>query len=176
MQRLSLIVLGTAVCLVLAGVSPSIVGINVDLKQIGHIASKGRVQDKEYNRNLAVVDALIQAGPAAIPFLVSKIEDETEVDGAVLDFWPHVCVGDIALVVLTDFFRTSDWLTCSVPGLEWDKLLERSDPSTPTWVVLQDFIARHGRMGLRQKIEGFLSPHEGRFVWDDKERCFMSTQ
>lgn len=118
-------------------------GSNVDLKQIGHIASKGRVQDKEYNRSLAVVDALIQAGPASIPFLVSKIEDETEVDGGVLDFWPHVCAGDMALVVLTDFFRTSDWVTSSVPGFEWDKLVERFDTSTPAWVVLRDFIYHH---------------------------------
>jgi hypothetical protein len=169
-------VVGTVVLLVLAGIAPSLAEIYVDLNQIGHITPEGRVQDKEYNRNLAVVDALIQAGPAAIPFLVSKIEDETEVEANVLDFWPHVYVGDIALVILTDFFRTSDWLTSTVPGMTWDKLLDRSDSSIPAWVLLQDFIEKHGRKGLQQKVERILRPYEGRFVWDDKERCFRPSK
>ena len=144
----------------------------VDLTRIGHISSKGRVQDSQYN-NLPVVNSLIQAGPAAIPFLVGKLDDDTEIREDVLDFWPRVTVGDVALVILCDLFRTADWKASTVPGLEWDALLERTDPEAPGWVVLQNFLAHHGRRGLRERVEELLKPYEGSLAWDANERCFM---
>jgi hypothetical protein len=164
--------LGIAVLCVAMGTSLSVTGLEVDLRQIGHIAPKGRVQDKEYNKHLPLVDELINAGPAAIPFLLSKLEDETEIKGHVFDYWPYVCVGDVALVILVNFLTTSDWLGSTVPGLDWNTLLERSGPDEPGWVVLRDFVAKHGRKGLRHKVEEVLRPYRGRFTWDSKELCF----
>jgi hypothetical protein len=145
-----------------------------DLAQIGHVAPKGRVQDRAYNHHLAVVDGLVEAGPAAIPFLVSKLEDNTRVEGPVFDYWPRVTVGDVALVVLIDLFTTPEGGP-TVPGLTWDSLLDREGRDVPAWDVLDDFVAKHGRDGLRGKVQAILRPYGGRFAWATKGRCFRPT-
>jgi hypothetical protein len=143
----------------------------VDLRRIGHLQPKGRVQDREYNES-QVVDALIAAGPAAIPYLVSKLEDQTSVEGPVVDFWSDVRVGDVALMILCDFFLEADWRSPTVPGLQWDALLERKNSTAPSNELLHTFLAKHGRVGLRRRIEKLLLPYAAGFVWDENERCF----
>src|SRR6185436_5895821 len=49
----------------------------IDISKIGRIASKGRVQDLDYNK-LEVVADLIDNGKDCIPYLISKLEDETK--------------------------------------------------------------------------------------------------
>ena len=144
----------------------------VDLAWIGHVSSKGRVQDKQYNPEMPLIDELIEAGPAAIPFLVLRLEDETEIRQSVFDFWPAVRVGDVALVILCDFFTRPDWQDATIPGLKWDTLLERDSPDRSGWEVLDRFLKRHGRSGLREKVEVVLQPYDGRLEWDATERCF----
>src|SRR3990172_9386152 len=92
------ILVGTLVSFVV-GASGTLSQQFPDLGQIGHVAPKCRVQDREYNPRLPVVTSLIKAGPAAIPFLVSRLEDDTEIKGHVFDYWPRVAVGDVALVL-----------------------------------------------------------------------------
>jgi len=48
------------------------------LSKIGGVTPKGRVQDRDYN-NLPVVENLIAHGREAIPFLIAKLDDETEI-------------------------------------------------------------------------------------------------
>jgi hypothetical protein len=158
-------------CLVLAATLGVVAPANVDLAKIGRIFSKGRVQDKDYN-NLPVVDGLISMGPSAIPFLVSKLDDERRVEGKVFDFWDDVRVGDVAFAVLCDFFLAADWKTPTVPGLEWDKLLDRRSPDVPSSTLIARFIAKHGRMEIRRRVETLLRAHAEGFSWDEKERCF----
>jgi hypothetical protein len=144
--------------------------VSVDLSKIGYLKSKGRVQDQ----NHPVVKTLIKAGPSAIPFLVSKIEDQTLIQTQLMDYWPLMQVGDVALIILTDFFTTSDWTHTSIPGFSWDEILERKNKSTAAaWDLLHNFIAKHGRSGLRRRVEELLKPYHGDFYWDHKERCFM---
>ena len=57
----------------------------IDLSKIGHIAPKGRVQDKDYNQ-LKVVDDLIDNGKNSIPFLINKTDDKTKIDDHVMDY------------------------------------------------------------------------------------------
>jgi hypothetical protein len=149
--------------------------LHVDLRRIGHVAPAGRVQDKDLNPHLTVVDQLVAAGPGAIPFLVSKLEDGTPVPGHVFDYWVDVRVGDIALVILVDFFMKRDFKTMTVPTLDWYVLLERGDPNKPDAELLANYVARHGRRELRQKVERLLEPYAGRFVWDPTELCFKPT-
>jgi pseudouridine-5'-phosphate glycosidase len=47
---------------------------------MGHIAPKGRIQDTEYNQ-LPIVEQLTAHGKESIPFLISKLEDETKIEG-----------------------------------------------------------------------------------------------
>ena len=152
-----------------------VVPANVDLARIGHVQPKGRVQDKDYN-DLPVVDRLISMGPAAISFLVSKLEDEGRVDGYVFDFWPDVRVGDVALVVLCDLFLTADGRSPTVPGLEWDTLLDRRSQDVSSSTLLDTFIAIHGRTEIRRRVEKLLQAHPKGFAWDETERCFKPTK
>src|SRR5687768_2781540 len=75
----------------------------IDLTTIEHIAPKGRAQDdilqnKEFNK-LSIGDDLIAHGKDSIPFLISKLEDETELNRQVINYWYEVYVGDIALII-----------------------------------------------------------------------------
>ena len=71
----SIMVLALLTCVVSALADTP--AIRVDLRRIGHIAPKGRVQDRAYNPSIPEVDALIHAGTAAIPFLISPIFQPT---------------------------------------------------------------------------------------------------
>ena len=161
----------TTRCLALAAILGVAAPAHLDLAEIGHVSPKGRVQDRDYN-NLPVVDGLLAMGPSAIPFLVSKLDDEGRVEGKVFDFWNDVRVGDVALTILCDFFLAADWRTPTVPGLEWDKLLDRRSPDTPSSALLATFVAKHGRAEIRRRVETLLHAHPGGFNWDGEDRCF----
>ncbi|MCD4654289.1 hypothetical protein K8T06_10190, partial [bacterium] len=141
----------------------------VDLSKIGHITPKGRVQDKTYNPDLNMIDALIVSGPIAIPYLCQKLLDDTRIDGQIVDYWPDLRVGDLALMILCDLFLMKDWQTSSVTGMKWDDILERKDKNTPASTLLKTFIKTHGRAELRNRIERLLHPHQLCFEWDKEE-------
>lgn len=144
----------------------------LDLSRIGHIASKGRVQDKEYN-NLGEIEELIASGKDSIPFLISKLEDETAIKHHVLDYWPQpVTVGDVAYVILMDFTTDSSSTKNTIPGTDRDSLLGKYDPDLPGVERLARFVEKHGRKPVRQKWEKVWAAHKDQIVWDERERCF----
>lgn len=143
--------------------------LQVDLRHIGPIAPKGRVQDRDYNPRFPEVDRLIAAGPAAIPFLISKLEDETRVEGNPVDFWPKCTVGDVAWMILADFFTTADWKECTVQPALGSFILPHDQGAYAAW---ETAIRRYGRKGIRKKVEAVLRPYGTRFVWDAKDLCF----
>jgi hypothetical protein len=146
--------------------------LNVNLRTMGHIFPQGRVQDKEYNPNLTQIDELIKAGPEAIPFLVSKLEDTAIIKGKVLDGWPKVRVGDVAWFILYDFFTTrSQVSTLPEPGLF--AIFGGENLNQPGWASWSAVVRKTGRTGIRKGVEAILAPYKGKFAWDDKERCFM---
>ena len=140
----------------------------VDLRRIGHVTSKGRIQDQ----GVPVVEALIKAGPAATTFLISKLDDSTPIRGQVFDFWPTVEVRQVALVILCDLFTAPDGVTPTVSGVSWDEILERQSNDVPAWTLYDDYIARHGRTAVRAKVERLLAPSRDHLVWNTRDRCF----
>ncbi len=149
--------------------------LTVDLRKIGHIAPNGRVQDKEYNPNLSVVDQLISAGPDAIPFLVSKLEDSTVIRGRVLDSWPRVRVGDVAWFILYDFFTTRS-LVSTLPDPGLFAIIGGEDQGQPGWKSWAAVVRKYGRAGIRKGVEAILKPYQGKFLWNPAERCFIVTE
>jgi hypothetical protein len=144
----------------------------IDLTKIGHIAPKGRVQDRDYNR-LEVVDQLIGMGTSCIPYLISKLEDERRLRGDVADYWVKVTVGDIAFILLIDFFTDSSWEKPTIPGLGWNQFLEVGPNAVLTGEqYLRRFIAKHGRKGIKAKWQRIWLRHKSLLYWDDGERCF----
>jgi hypothetical protein len=149
--------------------------LSINLKSIGHIAGQGRVQDKEYNPKLVVIDQLIKAGPQAVTFLVQKLEDTAFVKGKVLDGWPRVRVGDVAWFILYDFFTTKSQVsTLPEPGLF--AIFGAENFNQPGWKSWSAVVAKTGRSGIRKGVEAILAPYQEKFVWDEKERCFMVNQ
>lgn len=144
----------------------------VDLTKIGHIAPKGRVQDRDYNQ-LPVIDELIGQRKEAIRFLISKLGDETKINTPVMDYWGEVRVGDVALIILTNFFTDSTWQRSTVAGVGWDEFLKRGNRTELTGEqVLRSYIARHGRKDIQQRWQRIFAQHGSNLYWDDKERCF----
>ena len=145
----------------------------VNLMEIGNIAPKGRVQDKEYNPNLRVVEELIAQGVDSIPFLIKKLEDETELPKPVVSFWSKVTVGDIALIILTDLFTKEDCETATIPEVSWNKLLEVDQSNQMSAEeALRSFIQRHGRKAIKTKWANIWEKNKDRIFWDQTSRCF----
>lgn len=142
--------------------------IHVDLRRIGHIAPKGRVQDRAYNPKIPEVDALIHAGTAAIPFLISKLEDSTIIETPVMDFWRKCAVGDVAWFILCDFLRTPEGASTIEPAFE--SLIEPDNRGA--YAAWQTALQQYGRKGIRERIEAILKPYEAKLIWDPNGLCF----
>jgi hypothetical protein len=150
----------------------------IDLATIGHIAPKGRVQDREYNE-LLVVDQLLAHGKESIPFLISKLDDKTKIYDSkpqqqpILDFWYQTYVGDVALVILTDFFLDKNWEKSTIQGMDWDGFLDRgTDRNITGEELLRRYIRIHGRRGIKQRWEQVWERYEKQIFWDEADSCF----
>jgi hypothetical protein len=167
----------TAFVLLLVFVSSSAPAqkLSIDLRKIGHISTEGRVQDKDKNPSLTVVDSLIAHGADAIPFLVTKLEDSTVIRGKVLDDWPKVCVGDVAWFILYDFFSDRT-LASTLPDPGLFAIVGSADQNQPGWKSWASVVKRCGRKGIRKGVEAILKPYQGKFLWNPVERCFIVTQ
>jgi hypothetical protein len=153
--------------------SPGIKG-DIDLLKINHIAPKGRIQDREYNfQNQEMVEKLIKQGTASIPFLITKLRDETKLPAHTIDYWPDVTVADVAMLILTDLFTDSSWQKTTIPEANLSNMIgynEQSGTSFAEWRTL--FIKRYGRKAIKNKWERTWKKYQNRIYWDEKERCF----
>jgi hypothetical protein len=137
------------------------------------VAPKGRVQDKDYNQ-LVVVEQLIAHGKESIPFLVSKLEDETQIEGHVIDYWYQVSVGDVALIILSDFFLDRNWERSTIEGMKWDEFLGRGNNKSITGEqLLRNYIERHGRKRIKERWLQAWGKYQERIYWDERERNFI---
>ena len=144
----------------------------IDLSKIGAVVPKGRVQDRDYN-DLPVVENLIAHGNEAIPFLIGKLDDETTIKDHVFDYWSDVRVGDVAFVILADFFTDPTWQKTTIPGVGWDEFLQRTPNSNLTGEqVLRNYIAKHGRHDITNRWRNIWAQYEDRVHWDQNDRCF----
>lgn len=149
----------------------------IDLTTIKHIVSQGRVQDNgvadENFKLLSITNDLIENGKDSIPFLISKLDDETKMKRGTIDFWYDVHVGDIALVILTDFFTKSDSKTSTLIGFSWDEFLERGNDKNSTGeAVLRKYISKHGRKKIKKRWQDEWDTLKEVIFWNEKEKCF----
>jgi hypothetical protein len=145
---------------------------DIDLSKIGHTVPSGRVQDLD-NEPSDVVQKLVANEKESIPFLISKLEDNTRVNDRVFDYWYQTYVGDIALSVLGDLFTLPDGVTSTIPGMGWDELLERgSDRATMGEELLRRYIRKYGRKSIKAKWQAVWKANQDKIFWDSSERCF----
>src|SRR5829696_9162318 len=74
---------------------------------------EGRSANGEPNR---VAKELVANGKDSIPFLIGKLDDETEMDRQKHSFWYQLYVGDTALIILTDLFMDESEVNSTIPG------------------------------------------------------------
>lgn len=150
---------------------------DIDLTTIKHIAPKGRAQDGtlegEKFVKLSIADDLLAHGKDCIPFLISKLDDETELKRGTIDFWYEVYVGDISLIILNDFFTKSDGLNSTISGFGWDDFLERgNDKDSMSEAILRKYIKKHGRKNIKERWQKMWDDNNQNIIWDETERCF----
>jgi hypothetical protein len=148
----------------------------IDLTEIRHIAPKGRaqdgiLQDKEFNE-LLIVDNLLVHGKESIPFLIDKLDDETEIDRRVINYWYRVYVGDIALIILNDFFTSGDGITATIQGFGWDEFLERGNDRDSTGeAILRKYIEKHGRKNIKARWQKVWDENKENIYWNKTDKC-----
>ena len=126
----------------------------INLALIGPTGGKGRVQDRDY-KELPLIDQLLYHGKEAIPFLIGKLDDETKIDYQIVDFWSDAYVGDVAFVILEDFFLDSKWEKSTIEGMDWDSFLGRGNNRNITGEgLLRDYIKKYGRKKIKQRRLG----------------------
>ena len=154
--------------------APRVRPAEINLAAIGRIAPKGRVQDSEYNRS-PVVEQLIAQGKESVPYLINRLEDETKIEGHVLDYWSDVRVGDVAFIILTNFFTDASWKRTTIPGVGREEFLGGgNDPSLTGEQRLRNYIDRRGRKSIKKRWLQVWEQHRESIFWDNEERCFIS--
>jgi hypothetical protein len=144
----------------------------IDLLRIERIASKGRMQDRQYNfQNQEIIEKLIKYGKASIPFLIEKLDDKSKLPGHVIDYWSEVTVADIAMILLTDLFTDSSWEKTTIPEAQWTYIIG-DDEKSGFFERRTRFIERYGRKSIKNKWEKTWKKYQNRIYWDEKERCF----
>jgi hypothetical protein len=143
----------------------------IDLRLIGHTAPKGRVQDLDYNQ-LTVIEQLINHNKESIPFLISKLTDETKTKGPVIDFWNDVRVGDVAFIILTDFFTGNSWEQSTIDGTGFGAFLGCNNPDISSDSCFYHYVEKHGRKNIKTRWQKIWKENKDRIYWDDAERCF----
>jgi hypothetical protein len=144
----------------------------IDISKIGRIAPKGRVQDLDYNK-LEVVAELIANGKDSIPYLISKLDDETKLDVQVIDYRHDVRVGDVALVILSDFSLDSTWRKETIPGTDWTAFFRGSCKGhAPSQQCLSSILGKYGRKGIKAEWQEVWDKYKSEIYWDEQERAF----
>jgi hypothetical protein len=120
-----------------------------------------------------VVEQLIAQGKESIPFLISKLEDETKIEDRVIDYWNQVHVGDVALVILSDLFLDRNWERSTIEGMNWDEFLGRGNDKKITGEqLLRNYVERYGRKRIKERWQNVWEKYQQRIFWDEQERAF----
>lgn len=91
-----------------------------------------------------------------------------------IDFWYEVYVGDIALIILNDFFTKNDGITSTIPSFSWDEFLERGNDKDSTGEqILRNYIEKHGRTKIKERWQKMWKENKEDIYWDESKRCFM---
>jgi hypothetical protein len=139
------------------------------VSDIRELASKGRIQDAENQKDPAI-PKILAMGRDAVPWLIDQLEDETSMQG-VVGFCPWLHAGDIALFFLADLFREANWERSTIPEVALDQFLEGS-PDAMACSRLNSFVEKHGRKFIKDKWRRVWLENRDRLEWDPKDSCF----
>lgn len=147
----------------------------IDISTVPPLASKGRFQDGETARGETnqIAKNLLANGKDSIPFLIGKLEDETEMDHRIINFWYRLYVGDMAHIILTDFFTDESGARTTIPGFARDDFLERGgDKALMGEEVLRRYIRKHGRRDIKRRWQEMWAKNKEKIYFDEECVCF----
>jgi hypothetical protein len=147
----------------------------IDISKVPPLDVKARFQEGKTGTGEPnqVAKDLVANGKGSIPFLIGKLDDETEIDHRIENYWGRLYVGDLALIILTDFFTERDLGKSAIPGFRWDEFLEKGNDKELTGeAVLRRYIEKHGRKEIRQRWQQVWDQNKEKIFWDAKCSCF----
>jgi len=147
----------------------------VDLSKVPPLDPKGRFQDGRTGDGQPnpVAKDIVANGKDSIPFLIRKLEDETELDPRIIDYWYRLSEGDLALVILFDLFTDKTETDSTIHGFSYDEFLERGGNRTLTGEeVLRRYIQKHGRARIKQRWQQLWDEKKDKIFWDERCYCF----
>src|SRR4030095_7405402 len=107
----------------------------------------------------------------AVPYLISNLDNETKIDGHVMDYWSEVRIADVALIILCDFFSDRSRQP-TLPKVGWDEFLEREPQTDLTGEqLLRNYVSKHGRKAIKDRWQALWLEYRERVFWDASERC-----
>lgn len=106
----------------------------LDLSRVPPLDPKGRFQDGRTGNGEPnpIAKDLVANGKDSIPFLIAKLDNEAEIDPHIINYWYRLFEGDLALIILMDFFTDETEVNSTVPGFSYDDFLERGSDRTLT--------------------------------------------
>jgi len=147
----------------------------VDLSKVPPLASKGRFQDGRTGNGQPnqIANDIVTNGKESIPFLIRKLDDDTEIDRHIMNYWYRLSEGDLALVILFDLFTDKTGANSTVPGFSYGEFLEGGrDPSLTGEEILRRYIRKHGRAKIKQRWQQLWNEKKDKIVWDERCYCF----
>ncbi len=118
------------------------------------------------------VSAILAMGKEAIPVLIEALESDKPYERPPFDFWPRMTEGDMALVVLSDFFLDPTLRKSTIPELCWDNILERDSAGISASDLLDRFVKAHGRAELARRWRQAWMQYGSESRWDSAGRFF----
>lgn len=146
---------------------------DIDLSRIKHIAPTDRIQNPQWNPdNQYLIKGISKWKKETIPFLINKLDDETILEVGLIDYWSRVTIADLAMIILSDLFRDSDYQT-TISGTDWHNMIGwKWGDKEPDFNVLFDYLRLHGRKPIKQKWKKIWLKYKDRIYWDETEKCF----
>lgn len=94
-----------------------------------------------------------------------------------MDFWGEITVGDVAHIILSDFFLRSDSQKTTIEGVGFYEFLEcKNSEETPANNCLHNYVEKHGRKSIKAKWQKVWEQNKAKIYWDESERCFKLKQ
>jgi hypothetical protein len=168
----------TTCCLIIAILSFFIVNTYTsagvpNLLDIEHISPKGRVQDKEYNKNSSVIDELIEMNKSAIPFLISRLESKKPLQHGVIDLWYYAEERHLALIILTYFFLDQTWKKSTLPSFCFSAIIEsKKYPGMPACEIINEHFNAEQWKALQQRWLAMWETNKDQIYWDSEGKFF----
>ena len=151
--------------------------LHFDLSKIGMVED-GEQECNDTNPRLQEIpskemDRIVGAGSKSIPVLIRMLADRrvAQTREPIICYWPGMAIGDIAFCLLTDLFKDTRGKT-TVPGADWDSMIDPQDKDNPAWEQLHSTLRRHGVAALQAKWRKMWVQYGDQMHWDGKEECF----